>query len=107
LVQAHLALMDLVFYDGPMFPPDWRGDIVLSAHGSWNRSQRVGYELLRVRMREGKPDGYDDFITGWTLSPDRQEVWGRPVGLAVLPDGSLLVADDGALTLWRVTFTPE
>jgi glucose/arabinose dehydrogenase len=108
LLPAHFALMDLVFCDGPMFPADWRGDVVLSAHGSWNRSKRVGYELLRVRMREGKPQGgYEDFVTGWALAPDLEEVWGRPVGLVILPDGSLLIADDGALAIWRVTFVRQ
>src|SRR5579883_370298 len=104
LVQAHVALMDLVFYEGSMFPPDWRGDIIVSEHGSWNRSLRVGYGLARVRMQGGRPvEGYDDFVTGWALAPDRKEVWGRPVGLAVLADGSVLVVDDGALMVWRIT----
>jgi len=105
LLQAHLAVMDLVFYDGPMFPADWRGDAILSLHGSWNRSRRVGYELARVHVDGGRPaGGYDDFVTGWMLAPDDARVWGRPVGLAVLGDGSLLVVDDGGRMVWRVTF---
>jgi glucose/arabinose dehydrogenase len=105
LLQAHVATMDLVFYDGAMFPGDWRGDVIVSLHGSWNRSQRVGYELARVHMRGGRPEGgYDDFVTGWMLAPDSKDVWGRPAGLAVLGDGSLLVVDDGGATIWRVTF---
>lgn len=105
LVQAHTALLGLVFYDGAMFPADWRGDVIVSAHGSWNRARRVGYGLARVRMKDGRPSGgYDDFVGGWMLAPDRKEVWGRPVGLAVLGDGSLLVVDDGARMIWRVTY---
>jgi glucose/arabinose dehydrogenase len=97
--------MDIVFYDGAMFPPDWKGDAILSSHGSWNRAKRVGYELLRIHMKDGRPaGGYDDFITGWMVEPDSELVWGRPVGLAALPDGSLLVADDGARMIWRVTY---
>jgi glucose/arabinose dehydrogenase len=104
LLPAHVALMDLLFYDGSMFPSDWRGDLILSEHGSWNRSRRVGYQLVRVRMKDGHPVGYDDFVTGWMLAPERKEVWGRPVGLAELPDGSLLVVDDGSKSIWRVTY---
>ncbi len=108
LFQAHVALIDLVFYDGAMFPADWRGDIIVSQHGSWNRSQRVGYGLARVYMKDGHPaGGYDEFVSGWMLAPDRKEVWGRPAGLALLPDGSLLVADDGAKVIWRVTYSTQ
>jgi glucose/arabinose dehydrogenase len=105
LLESHVAVMGLVSYDGAMFPRDWRGDLLMSFHGSWNRSRRVGYGLARARMRDGEPlGGYDDFVTGWMLAPDRQEVWGRPVGLAVLEDGSLVVVDDGARMIWRITY---
>lgn len=105
LFQAHSAPMDVVFYQGQMFPKEYQGDAFVSFHGSWNRSKRTGYKIVRVRFQGGKPaGGYDDFITGWTLSPDRREVWGRPVGLLVLKDGSLLIADDGANKIWRVTY---
>jgi glucose/arabinose dehydrogenase len=105
LFGAHSAVLQLVFYDGAMFPPDWRGDAIVSLHGSWNRSRRVGYALARVRFANGKPVGdYEDFVTGWMLSPDQPEVWGRPVGMVALPDGSLLVVDDGAAMVWRITY---
>ena len=105
LFQAHSAPMDLVFYEGSMFPREYRGDALVSFHGSWNRSQRTGYKIVRVHFAGGKPaGGYDDFVTGWMLSPDRREVWGRPVGLLVLKDGSLLIADDGANKIWRVSY---
>jgi glucose/arabinose dehydrogenase len=105
LFQAHSATMDVVFYYGTMFPQEYRGDALISFHGSWNRSKRTGYKIVRVHFRNGKPaGGYDDFVAGWMLSPERREVWGRPVGLLVLKDGSLLIADDGANKIWRVTY---
>lgn len=106
LFQAHSAAMDVAFYTGTMFPREYHGDAFVSFHGSWNRSQRTGYKVVRAHFVNGKPaGGYDDFITGWMLSPDGRDVWGRPVGLLVLPDGSLLIADDGANKIWRVTYS--
>jgi glucose/arabinose dehydrogenase len=105
LFQAHSAPIDVVFYQGRMFPREYRGDAFASLHGSWNRSRRTGYKIVRVHFAGGKPaGGYDDFITGWMLSPDSPEVWGRPAGLLALKDGSLLIADDGAGKIWRVTY---
>ncbi|MGZ4837626.1 MAG: PQQ-dependent sugar dehydrogenase [Terriglobales bacterium] len=105
LFQSHSAPMDVVFYQGQMFPKEFQGDAFVSLHGSWNRSKRTGYKIVRVHFQGGKPaGGYDDFITGWRLSPDSTQVWGRPVGLLVLKDGSLLIADDGADKIWRVTY---
>ena len=98
-------ILGMVFYEGRMFPDEFRGDAFVALHGSWNRTQRTGYKIIRIRFKNGKPvGGYDDFLTGWMLGPDRQEVWGRPVGLLVLPDGSMLIADDGANKIWRVTY---
>jgi glucose/arabinose dehydrogenase len=105
LLQAHSAVLGFVFYNGTMFPEEYRGDAFAAFHGSWNRSKRTGYKIVRVPFSGARPSGgYDDFLTGWMLGPDRKEVWGRPVGLAVLPDGSLLVVDDGANKIWRVTY---
>ncbi len=105
LIQAHSAVMDILFYEGNMFPQEYRGDAFVSLHGSWNRSQRTGYKIVRVHFQNGKPaGGYDDFITGWMLSPNSREVWGRPVGLLALKDGSMLICDDGANKIWRVTY---
>ncbi len=105
LFQAHSAPMDVVFYQGAMFPKEYRGDVFVSFHGSWNRAERTGYKIVRVHFQDGKPaGGYDDFITGWMLSASSREVWGRPVGMVVLKDGSLLIADDGANKIWRVSY---
>jgi glucose/arabinose dehydrogenase len=105
LFQSHSAPMDVVFYEGKMFPKEYNGDAFVSFHGSWNRSKRTGYKIVRVHFQGGKPaGGYDDFITGWMLSPESRQVWGRPVGMLVLKDGSLLIADDGGNKIWRVTY---
>lgn len=105
LIQAHSATMGLVFYDGRMFPKEYRGDAFVALHGSWNRSTRTGYKIIRIPFRNGRPaGGYDDFVTGWMLDENKKEVWGRPAGLLVLKDGSLLIADDGASKIWRVTY---
>jgi glucose/arabinose dehydrogenase len=105
LIGSHSAVLGLVFYDGKMFPEEYRGDAFVALHGSWNRSKRTGYKIIRIRFKDGKPiGGYDDFITGWMLGEDKREVWGRPVGLLVLADGSMLITDDGANKVWRVTY---
>jgi glucose/arabinose dehydrogenase len=105
LIQAHSAVLGLVEVTGAMFPPEYRGDLLLARHGSWNRSKRTGYDVVRIPMQNGKPKGgYDDFVSGWMLGEDRREVWGRPVGLLMLEDGSLLIADDGGTKIWRMTY---
>ncbi|HEY7543373.1 MAG TPA: PQQ-dependent sugar dehydrogenase, partial [Blastocatellia bacterium] len=105
LIQAHSAVLGLVFYEGNMFPSEYRNDAFVALHGSWNRSKRTGYKIIRIRFKNGKPvGGYDDFLTGWMLAEDKAEVWGRPVGLLVLKDGSMLITDDGANKIWRVTY---
>lgn len=105
-IQAHSAPLGLLFYEGSMFPPEYRGSAFVALHGSWNRSSRTGYSVVRVPFRNGKPaGGYDDFVTGWMSDPHSNSVWGRPVGLLVLADGSLLVSDDGANMIWRVTYS--
>ena len=76
------------------FPAEYRGDIFAAFHGSWNRSLRTGYKVVRVRLDHGVPTGeYDDFLTGFVV--DNRNVWGRPVGVAVAHDGALLVTEDG------------
>jgi glucose/arabinose dehydrogenase len=108
LIQAHSAVIGLAFYDAGMFPNEYRGDAFVALHGSWNRSKRTGYKIIRIRFKDGKPvGGYDDFITGWMMSEESQEVWGRPVGLLVLKDGSMLITDDGANKIWRVTYSKK
>lgn len=101
LIQPHSASLGMTFYQGTQFPPEYQGDAFAAEHGSWNRSKRTGYKVIRIRMKDGTPTGeYEDFITGFVVS-DR-EVWGRPVGIAVAKDGSLLVSEDGNGTIWRV-----
>ncbi len=106
LIQAHSASLGIAFYDGAMFPADYRGDAFVAMHGSWNRAKRTGYKVIRIRFNDGKAaGGYEDFLTGFMLGEDKPEVWGRPVGVLVLRDGSLLVGDDGGGKIWRVTYT--
>jgi glucose/arabinose dehydrogenase len=104
-IQAHSAILGLTFYEGKMFPKEYKGDAFVALHGSWNRTKRTGYKIIRIRFKNGKPvGGYDDFLTGWMLDENSREVWGRPVGLLVLPDGSMLITDDGANKIWRLTY---
>jgi glucose/arabinose dehydrogenase len=103
LLQSHSASLQIAFYQGTRFPARYRGDIFASQHGSWNRSVRSGYEVVRVPLRGGKASGvYEDFLTGF-LTPTG-DVWGRPVGVGVAADGSLLVSDDGSGSVWRVVY---
>jgi glucose/arabinose dehydrogenase len=105
LIQAHSAIMGMVFYDGRMFPAKYRGGAFAALRGSSNRSRRTGYKVIFLPFTDGRATGgYEDFVAGWMLGEDRPEVWGRPVGLAVLKDGSLLVTDDGAGRIWRVSY---
>jgi len=105
LLQPHNASLELTFYEGRQFPAEYKGDIFASEHGSWNKAVRVGYEVIRVPLHHtGHASGeYEDFLTGFVL-PDGN-VWGRPVGITVAPDGSLLVSDDGSNSIWRVSYT--
>ena len=105
LLQPHNASLEMTFYAGPQFPADYQGDIFASEHGSWNRSVRSGYEVIRVPLhQQGRASGeYEDFLTGFVL--DNGNVWGRPVGVTVAQDGSLLVSDDGSNSIWRVSYT--
>ncbi|MGP1394410.1 MAG: PQQ-dependent sugar dehydrogenase [Inquilinaceae bacterium] len=106
LFEAHSAPIGLVFYDGDLFPPDYRGDAFVALRGSWNRSDPTGYKVVRVPFTDGRPEGwYETFASGfWTDGTDQARVWGRPTGLAVMPDGALLIADEIGGTIWRVTY---
>ncbi len=107
LLQPHNASLEFTFYDGKQFPAEFSGELFASEHGSWNKATRVGYEVIRVPLHQtGHATGeYQDFLTGFVL-PDGK-VWGRPVGITVAPDGSLLVSDDGSNSIWRVSYTRE
>ena len=105
LIQAHSASLEMTFYEGSMFPSEYRGDIFAAEHGSWNRSRFAGYEVIRVPLdQSGKATGeYQDFLTGFVT--DDGKPWGRPVGVTVGKDGSLLVTDDGTDSIWLVTYS--
>lgn len=101
---AHTSSLGLAFYEGQAFPDQYRHGAFIGQHGSWNRSAFSGYKVVFVPFRNGRPAGKpEDFLTGFIADERKSEVYGRPVGLAVLPDGSLLVADDAANTIWRVS----
>ena len=105
LVQAHSASLNLCFYTGDQFPSEYKGDIFAAFHGSWNRMKRTGYKVVRVPFDHatGKARGeYEDFVTGF-ITPEGK-VWGRPVGITVTKDGSLLISEDGNGTIWRVSY---
>ena len=104
LLQPHNASLQITFYEATHFPVEYQGDLFAAEHGSWNKSTRVGYEVIRIpRHQTGKANGeYEDFLTGFVLPDGR--VWGRPVSLATASDGSLLVTDDGSNSVWRVDY---
>jgi glucose/arabinose dehydrogenase len=105
LVQSHSATLNLCFYDGAQFPAEYKGDIFAAFHGSWNRERRTGYKIVRVPFDKatGKARGdYEDFVTGF-VTPEGN-VWGRPVGITVAKDGSLLFSEDANKTIWRVNY---
>jgi glucose/arabinose dehydrogenase len=105
LLQSHVAVLDFLFYSGKQFPKEYQGGAFLAFHGSWNRSKRVGYSVTFVPFTNGKPSGeVRDFLTGWMIAPESKEVWGRPVAIMQLPDGSILVSDDGGKKIWRISY---
>ena len=106
MFQSHSAPLGLVFYDGAMFPQDYRGDALVSLHGSWNRSVPAGYKIVRIRFADGRPvGGYENFATGfWFDVAEEAKLYGRPVGMTVAADGALLIADDGANVVWRIAY---
>ncbi|MFG3597594.1 PQQ-dependent sugar dehydrogenase [Bradyrhizobium sp. RDI18] len=107
LFEAHSSAMDLVFYDGEQFPPEFRGGAFVALKGSWNRSEPTGYKIVFVPFKDGRPQGwYQNFAVGfWVSGKHRAEIWGRPAALAIAKDGSLLVADDTGGTIWRIAYT--
>lgn len=106
LFESHSAPLGLVFYQGNQFPAEYRGSAFVALHGSWNAKEPRGYMVVNVPFKNGRPEGYyQAFMTGfWMKGSATAEVWGRPVGLAVANDGSLLVADDGGNRVWRVSY---
>jgi glucose/arabinose dehydrogenase len=105
LIQAHSSILGMTFYDHTAFPARYRGGAFAALRGSSSRAVRTGYKVIFVPFDKGTPTGgYEDFLVGWMLGEDRPDVWGRPVDVTMLRDGSLLVVDDGAGTVWRVAY---
>ncbi len=103
LLQAHSASLCMTFYTGEQFPAEYSGQAFAAEHGSWNRAKRTGYKIIRVPMVNGRATGeYEDFVTGF-VTPEGK-VWGRPVGVTVAKDGSLVFTDDGSKSVWRVNY---
>ena len=97
---AHVAALGMRFYEGAMFPAEYGGRIFIAQHGSWNRSSKVGYRIVSVRLEDGRAVAAEPFADGWLQG---EEAWGRPVDVLVMPDGALLVSDDLAGAIYRIT----
>ena len=106
-LAPHAAALGMRFYTGTMFPPEYRNQIFIAEHGSWNRSKKIGYRVTLVRLQGSKAIAYETFASGWLEEGSRESgdsAWGRPADVLVLPDGSLLVADDYAGAIYRITY---
>jgi len=102
---AHVASLGLVFYTGDMFPEEYRNQLFVAEHGSWNRSQKTGYRIILVRFDDdGNVTGQEVFAQGWLQDQDN---WGRPHDVLVMPDGALLVSDDQADVIYRISYQPD
>ncbi|MCG2584325.1 sorbosone dehydrogenase family protein [Massilia sp. TS11] len=99
---AHVAALGMRFYTGNQFPAEYKGQVFIAEHGSWNRSKKVGYRISLVKLNDGKAVSYTPFATGWLQG---EAPWGRPADVQMLPDGSLLVADDFAGAIYRISYS--
>jgi glucose/arabinose dehydrogenase len=100
---AHVAALGVLIYNGRQFPAAYRRQVLIAEHGSWNRSRKSGYRISLVRLRDSKAIGYESFASGWLQG---QRAWGRPVDIKQLPDGSVLVSDDYANAIYRISYSP-
>ena len=100
----HVAALGMRFYDGAMFPAEYRGDVIVAQHGSWNRSRKSGYQLVRVHIENGKAVRSEPFVHGWLQG---QSASGRPVDVLVMPDGSMLVSDDLNGAIYRISYAAD
>jgi glucose/arabinose dehydrogenase len=101
VLGPHVAALGMRFYRGTMFPPEYRGQVFIAEHGSWNRSHKIGYRVTLVRVQDGRAISYEPFAQGWLQG---EEAWGRPVDVQELPDGSLLVSDDAGGAIYRIAY---
>jgi len=101
--EAHSAPIALVFYNASQFPQNYRGSAFVALHGSWNREHATGYKVVRVVFRDGQPERFEDFLTGFLVDDGKAQI-GRPAGLAITKDGALLVSDDGNGVIYRVSY---
>ncbi|HKA46277.1 MAG TPA: sorbosone dehydrogenase family protein [Burkholderiales bacterium] len=97
----HVAALGMRFYTGTLFPPEYRNSIFIAQHGSWNRSRKIGYRVMRVELKDNRPVRYVPFADGWL---EDERAWGRPVDVLVMPDGALLVSDDQAGAIYRISY---
>jgi glucose/arabinose dehydrogenase len=104
LIPAHSAPLGVAFYTGSQFPQRYRNGLFVALHGSWNRSTTNGAKVIFVPFQNGKPGMIEDFLSGFVVDPDKNSKWGRPVGVTVTPDGSMLVSDDGGNRIWRIRY---
>jgi glucose/arabinose dehydrogenase len=105
VLGAHKSVLDALFYTGKQFPKEYQGGAFIAYRGSSNRAKRTGYSVVFIPFKKAKPAGEPrDFLTGFMLGPDQREVWGRPVGLLQMPDGCLLVSEDGGNKVWRISY---
>ncbi|MEM7120525.1 MAG: PQQ-dependent sugar dehydrogenase [Pseudomonadota bacterium] len=109
MFQSHSAPIGMVFYDAAMFPDEYAGDAFVALRGSWNRETPTGYKIVRVPFEDGRPaGGYENFATGfWFAGEEQAQIIGRPAGLAIAADGSLLIADDTGKAVWRISYSGE
>lgn len=97
----HVAALGMIFYTGDMLPESYRNQVLIAEHGSWNRSEKIGYRIMKVGVKNGRAQSYEPFATGWLQG---EQVWGRPVDIVQLHDGSLLVSDDYGNAIYRITY---
>jgi glucose/arabinose dehydrogenase len=100
-LPAHVANLGIIFYTGNMFPAEYQNQIFIAEHGSWNRSKKIGYQVIWVKIQNNKALSWQPFVSGWLQD---EHAWGRPVALLVMPDGAMLISDDTAGAIYRVSY---
>jgi glucose/arabinose dehydrogenase len=105
LIPAHSAPIGIAFYTGAQFPQRYRNGLFVALHGSWNRSTTNGAKVIFVPFQGGQAGAIEDFLSGFVVDPSANSKWGRPTGVTVAPDGSMLVSDDGGNRIWRIRYT--